>query len=225
VRFSDVEHKTRLAQAAFDAATAREGTAQAAVYQAKEQLGYTIVKAPYSDFVVERHVQLGEVANPCQPLMTGFLLKKLRVRVAVPQQFAALIRKENTATIEDDAGNLIKAARLTVFPFADARSNTVTIRAALPEGIKSAFPGMLVKTAFKVGASKMLSVPESAIVRRGEVVGVYLIDGDNLIHLQQIRTGRLRNGSVEVLSGLKQGDKIAKDPLHAALILKTGEDQ
>ncbi len=265
LRFSDVEHKTRLVQAkaglmavvatrkgagedfkrvkklfengtvararfdsaksTFDAASARQKTAQAAVDQASEQLGYTIVMAPYSGFVVERHVQIGEVANPGQPLMTGFSLEKLRVRVAVPQRFAAAIRTENTATIEDDRGNSITATGLTVFPFADAESNTVTIRAALPEGTKSVFPGMLVKTAFKTGTTNVLTIADSSIVRRGEVIGVYLLGQGDKLHLQQIRTGRSSKGEVEVLSGLAEGDRIASDPLAATLLLKSGEDK
>ena len=170
-------------------------------------------------------MQLGEIANPGQPLMTGFSLNKLRVRVAVPQQFASLIRKGNAATITDDTGNIINATRLTVFPFADARSNTVTIRAALPEGTNSVFPGMLVKTAFRIGTSQVLTIPESSVVRRGEVVGVYLMGGNNIFHLQQIRTGRHRDGYVEILSGLLEGDEIASDPLHATLMLKSGSDK
>ena len=210
------------AKSAYESAKAREESAKAALKQAQEQLGYTIVKAPYSGFVVERHVQLGEIANPGKPLMTGFSLEKLRVKAEIPQQYAIAIRKANTAIIYGPNGQNIKATSLTVFPFADPKSNTVTVRIALPQGVKSVFPGMLVKTAFKVGESTSLSIPQEALVRRGELTGAYIINANGDLRLQQVVAGRLDgNGLVEILSGLKEGDTIALNPLNAAIELKS----
>ena len=209
------------AKSEIDASVAQAQNARAAVEQAGEQLGYTVVKAPYSGLVVERHVEIGEIANPGKPLMTGFSLEQLRVRSEVPEQFAQLIRKSNVATVILGTGDNIAVQELTVFPFADPNSNTVTIRLALPEGIKSVFPGMLVKTRFKIGEIKMLVVPEIAIARRGEVTGVYLVDNANNVALQQVRTGReMDNGMIQILTGLKDKDRFALDPLKAAIYLK-----
>ena len=209
------------AKSALDATDAQVKSATAAVEQAQEQLGYTVVKAPYSGLVVERHVEIGEIANPGQPLMTGFSLEQLRVRSEVPEQFAQVIRQSNVAMVLPNSGDKINVTKLTVFPFADPKSNTVTIRLELPQGIKSVFPGMLVKTRFKVGEHEMLVVPEKALAIRGEVTGLYRVDGDNVI-LQQVRTGRrLSNGLVEILTGIRAGDKVALDPLKAAIYLKS----
>ncbi len=210
------------AKSNYDSAKAREESAKAALKQAQEQLGYTVVKAPYSGFVVERHVQLGEIANPGKPLMTGFSLEKLRVKAEIPQQYALAIRKTNKAIIYAPNDQTITSSSLTVFPFADPKSNTVTVRIGLPDGTRSVFPGMLVKTAFKVGERSSLSIPQQAVVRRGELTGAYIIDASGNLRLQQIVTGRLDdNGMVEVFSGLKEGDTIALNPLNAAIELKS----
>ncbi len=208
----------------FNSAKASEESSEAALQQAREQLTYTIVKAPYSGFVVQRHVQIGEIANPGQPLMTGFSLDKLRVKADVPQQFADAIRAGNEAVVYGPDNKAISATGLTVFPFADPKSNTVTIRIALPEGTKKVFPGMLVKTAFKIGEKTVLSIPQNSVVRRGEVIGAYVMDSNGKLHLQQIRTGRvLSDKSIEVLSGLKAGDKVAIDTLKASIQLKSSK--
>ncbi|MCP4047017.1 MAG: efflux RND transporter periplasmic adaptor subunit [Gammaproteobacteria bacterium] len=218
--------KARLddAKASYETANARSGAARAAVEQAKEQLAYTIIKAPYEGIVVGRHVQVGELASPGQPLMTGFSLEELRVKVAVPQQFANLIRRENNAVIHDDDGGTITAEKLTIFPYADAKSNTVTIRAILPTGSRNIFPGMLLKVAFKTGIQSSLFVSDKSTVKRGEVRGVYLMHENGSLYLQQIRTGRLIDGQVEVLSGLKQGDRIVRNPLEAVISIKSMTD-
>ncbi len=215
--------KARLdtARVSFDVSKAKVTTATASVEQAREQLSYTIIRAPYSGIVVKRHVEIGEVANPGQALMSGFSLENLRVKVSVPQQFANLIRREKRAVIYDGNGGSITAEKLTVFPYADEKSNTVTIRAALPQSTKLVFPGMLVKVAFKTGTQEMLLIPYSAVVKRGEVTGVYLIDEKASMHLQQIRTGRTVKDEIEILSGLRPGDKIAANPIEALLTLKT----
>lgn len=224
-----------VARARFDAATSGLSTtkadverANAAVEQAREQLSYTIVRAPFSGLVVNRHVQIGETASPGKPLMTGFSLEALRVRAEVPEQYARQIRKSNKAIVVSGTGEKITVNKLTVFPFADPKSNTVTIRLELPSGTDSVFPGMLVKARFKVGEVETLVMPTKAIVARGEVRGAYLVDGENNVHLQQIRTGKVfDNGDVEVLSGLKQGDQVALDPLRAAIYRKqlAGDDK
>lgn len=212
------------AKSSIDAAIAGEDSAKAALVQAREQLTYTVVKAPYSGFVVQRHVQIGEIANPGQPLMTGFSLEKLRVKADVPQQFAPAIRASSTAIVYDDNGGETASSTLTVFPFADPKSNTVTVRIALPKGTKSMFPGMLVKTAFKIGERTALVIPQSAVARRGELVGAYVVDDDGKIRLQQIKTGQpVSKDAIEVLSGLSTGDKIALDPLAASIELQAAK--
>ena len=203
-------------KATLDNAKGRENTAAAAAEQAREQLGYTIVRAPYSGLVKARHVELGELASQGQPLMTGFSLDKLRVSLSVPQQFAGVIREVNQALIVNHDGDTIQSNNLTVFPFADERSNTVTVRVDLPSGVSSVFPGMLVKTAFTVGKTQALMVPDSAVVRRGEVHGVYLLGDDGRLTLQQVRIGRLQADFIEVVSGLIAGDEIALDAIKAA---------
>jgi len=208
----------------YDSAKANVESAGAAVEQASEQLAYTVVKAPYSGFVVQRHVQIGEIANPGQPLMTGFSLDQLRVKSDVPQQFANAIRVGNKAVVYGIDGKKIAASNLTVFPFADPKSNTVTVRIALPEKTKNIFPGMLVKTAFTIGEMTVLAVPLAAILKRGEVIGAYVLGADDQIHLQQVRTGRvLDNNMIEILAGLKEGDKVALDPLQASIQLKSSK--
>jgi RND family efflux transporter MFP subunit len=220
-RGSVAKARLDIARVSFEVSKAKVTTATAAAEQTREQLSYTIVRAPYSGIVVKRHVEIGEVASPGQALMSGFSLDDLRVKVSVPQQFANLIRREKRAIIYDGNGGSIMADKVTVFPYADEKSNTVTIRASLPKLTKLVFPGMLVKVAFKTGTQELLLIPYSAMVKRGEVTGVYLIDEKATMRLQQIRIGRTVKGKIEVLSGLTPGDKIAANPTEALLTLKS----
>lgn len=210
------------AKAELEAATARLEAAQ-------EQLAHTEVRAPYSGIVTQRHVQLGEIASPGTPIMSGISLDELRVAVDVPQSVMPAVR--GTTDISRRAwvylpdGRRVESTRLTIFPFADPGSNTFKVRVELPPGEgageRALFPGMYVKVGFAVGEKSELMVPKSAVVQRSEVTGVYVVGEGDHIRFRQIRLGRSLDDAAVVLAGLSAGERVALDPIAAGTRLKT----
>ncbi|HEC05283.1 MAG TPA: efflux RND transporter periplasmic adaptor subunit [Thiolapillus brandeum] len=209
------------AQVSLNTARAKLDVAKAALEQAREQLAYTRITAPYTGIVTERHVQVGEVAHPGTPLMSGISLQELRVAVDVPQSLIVAIREKSRAQVELPGGKWIEVSDLTVFPFADPSSNTFKVRLQLPKNIDRLFPGMLVKTAFETGVAPALIVPASAVVYRSEVTGLYVRDEDQQIRFRYVRLGDpLGEEALTVLSGLQEGDEVFLDPIAAGAELK-----
>jgi len=130
---------------------------------------YTVVRAPYSGIVTQRHVEVGEAVNPGQPLISGLSLDKLRVNVQIPQSDMASIREHAKASLLLADGKRIDAEQVIVFPYADPTTHTFSVRLELPQAETGLQPGMTAKAAFVIGASERLLVPESALVRRSEV--------------------------------------------------------
>jgi len=213
------------AQADLDAARARVEAARANLQQAKEQLGYTIVRAPYSGIVVERHVESGESVNPGQPLMTGFSLERLRAVTVVPQNLIEQVRDQAQARIlvSGQGERQILAEKLTFTPYADQQTHTFQVRVDLPEGELGIYPGTFVKVGFVTGRARRLMVPVAAVAFRSEVRGVYVVKDDGTVSLRQVRVGRARGDQIEVLAGLGAGERIALDPVAAAVYLKRSE--
>ncbi|MDG4550023.1 MAG: efflux RND transporter periplasmic adaptor subunit [Candidatus Contendobacter sp.] len=208
------------ATAGFNAAKARLDAAQAGIARARESLGYTTINAPYSGIVLERHVQLGESVQPGKPLMTGFSLDELRVVANVPQRLIVPVRQHQQARVlPANGGKSIAAERLTFFPYADPQSNVFKVRVYLPKKTEGFYPGMFVKTAFRVGEAKRLTVPRQALVQRGEVSAVYVVK-DGGVSLRQVRPGRTDGETVEILAGLEPGETVALDPIQAGVHLK-----
>ncbi|MCB1777210.1 MAG: efflux RND transporter periplasmic adaptor subunit [Candidatus Competibacteraceae bacterium] len=208
------------ATAAFNAAKARLEAAQAGVAQAKESLGYTTISAPYSGIVLERHVALGESVQPGTPLMTGFSLDALRVIANVPQRLIGPVRQYNQArVVPPNGGSPIAAEKLTFFPYADPQSNVFKVRVYLPPKTAGFYPGMFVKTAFRVGEDERLTIPRAALAQRGEVSAVYVVKDDR-VNLRQVRPGRIAGDQVEILAGLDAGETVALDPIRAGVYLK-----
>ncbi|MDJ0712260.1 MAG: efflux RND transporter periplasmic adaptor subunit [Woeseiaceae bacterium] len=206
------------AKANRDAAQARVNAAQSGVAAAREQLEYTVVRAPYAGIVSDRHVELGELVQPGQPLISGLSLQQLRINVDVPQSMFDVVRK-NARAFAYVGDERITAESLTFFPVADPAANTFRVRVNLPDGAATLYPGMFVKVGFVVGETKRLLVPAAAVSRRSELSAVYVIDGDS-VGLRQVSLGRQYADSIEILAGLEEGEQVATDPVAAAIYLK-----
>ncbi len=206
------------AKANRDAAQARLNSARGGVATAQEQLEYTVVRAPYSGIVAERHVELGELVSPGQPLITGLSLQSLRVNVDVPQSMFRAVHTIGKAFVYI-GDERIEGEDLTFFPVADMAANTFRVRVDLPDGSATLYPGMFVKVGFVVGETQRLLIPSSAVVRRSELSAVYVVTGDR-VALRQVRLGRRYGDSIEVLAGLVEGETVATDPVKAGIFLK-----
>ncbi len=202
-----------------DSAVARLAATRAALDSAREGVAYTEVRAPYAGVVTKRLVEVGETVAPGTPLMSGLSLQFLRVTVDIPQSIVDQVRRIKKAAVYV-SGRRIEATRVTVFPEASSASNTFRARLELPENAADLYPGMFVKVGFVIGEADRLLVPAQALVERSEVTAAYVLDAGGRTSMRQVRAGDRFADRVEILSGLAAGDRVALDPLAAALHLK-----
>ena len=227
-RANGLVKKKLISQSSFDkikanyqSAEARVAASEANIDEAQEQLNNTVVRAPYSGVVVERHIELGETTQIGQPIMTGFSLENLRVRVYVPQSLINAVRLHRSArVILLDVQSTIETESLTIFPYADAENHAFQVRADLKQTDQALYPGMLVKVAFIIDNTQRLMIPRGALVYRSEVAGVYVIDNNQQLAFRQVRPGHSFDDKIEILSGLEDGEKIALQPVLAGIALK-----
>lgn len=203
------------ARAARDTAVAARESATAQVAQVEQQLQYTVVRAPYAGIVAARHVEPGETVSPGQPLLTIYAPGELRVEVQVPQSDAAAIRAAGAARLILADGRGVEAAKVIVFPSADPVAHSVNVRVLLPALQSPPQPGQTVRVIFPgLGGGAGIWLPARAVVQRGELSGAYVIQGDSIV-LRQLRLGRRVGDNVEVIAGLKPGERVAADPIAA----------
>jgi RND family efflux transporter MFP subunit len=208
-------------QSALESSRARVASAEANVRRSQLQLNNTVIHAPYSGVVTARHVEPGELTNVGQRIMSGYGLGELRVNVDVPQSIINSVRQYRKArVILLDQQPAISADELTISPVADNKSHAFRVRVNLPAQTYQLFPGMLVKTAFVVDQIDRLLVPLQSVVKRSEVVAVYVVDYKGEIEFRQVRTGIIKGDQVEIVSGLDSGEQVAIDPVQAGIQLK-----
>lgn len=205
------------ARAVRDSAAAARDAARAQLAQAGQQTEYTVIRTPFAGIVSARLVEPGESVAPGQPLMAVYAPGALRIEVQVPQSDAVAIRASGLAQVVLTDGRRIDAAQVTVFPAADPSTHSVGVRVVLPDLEQPPQPGVTAKVVFPISAGvsdHVLRIPAGALAQRGELSGVYVLV-DNRLALRQVRLGQRSGEQVEVIAGLKAGDKVATDPVAA----------
>jgi RND family efflux transporter MFP subunit len=227
-RTRDLARQKFVSQAALDRATAAMRVAEAQLQSARAGAGqaattrsYTTVVAPYSGVVSARHVELGEMAAPGKPLMTGFDPGELRALATVPQFKVADVKASPRAMVEIPSLNRwVTGKAITVLPSSDARTYATRVRVDLPADLRDVYPGVYARVHFTVGRSRKLVMPVSAVLRRSEVTGAYVVGEKGDVSLRQVRLGEAAGeGLIEVLAGLRPGEKVALEPVKAGMTL------
>ena len=209
------------AESQFKASQAQAAALRAQAGATRSQSGLAVVRAPYAGIVAEVPVALGDMAMPGRPLLTLYEPGALRATVSVPQ--SAVPANLQGAKVElpglPAERRWIVPTQVQLLPTVDAGTHTVQLRLTLPAGIAGVSPGMFARV-WLPGAAQAASgrvyVPASAVVRRGEMSGVYVVDANGAARLRQVRLGRADEARIEVLAGLSAGERVALDPQAAA---------
>ena len=207
------------AKADYDMAQAQAAASEAGESQSALARGYASVIAPFGGVVAARLVEMGEMVTVGKPLMVGFDPSQMRVIVSVPQYKLAEIGARPRVNIElTSLKRWVAAAAVTVQPSADARTHSTQVRVTIPANEKGVYPGMFVRAHFVVGKARKLLIPASAVIRRSEVVAVYIVDDKGAAKLRQVRLGEASGeNEIEVLVGLNPGENVAVDPVRAGM--------
>lgn len=212
--------------AALDKAKAELDAAAASLAAAQAGQSHGSIVSPMEGVVARRLTELGEMASLGKPLFLIYDPASLRITASVPQARLAEVRQAQGADIEFPEQKLRLAAKsIQLLPTADSSTHASQVRlyfTATPAQLAQITPGMAARVQFLTGQAQKLTLPQSAILHRGEVSAVYVYSPDGRFSMRQLRLGEASsNGEVEVLAGLSKGERIAADPQQALLLRKT----
>ena len=228
---ADLERSRRLlaqkfiSQAAFDKAETEFKSAEqqmkatlAGAGQAATERSFATIVAPYGGVVAARHVQLGEMATPGKPLMTGFDPSSLRAVATVASSDVGALQGAHARVEVPSAGRWLEARGFTVVPAADPRTHSTQVRVELPADVDGILPGVFARVHFVVGRAPRLMVPREAVVHRSELTAVYVVGEDGRPRLRQVRLGSLADDrGIEVLAGVRPGERVALEGPRAGM--------
>lgn len=213
-----------LADTQLQAAQAAHRQAQAGRSQAALARSFASVTAPFDAVVLATHVEAGDLAVPGRPIATLYAPGRLRAVVQLPLSRSALARSAQTVDVVLPDGRRVLPTSRTELPGTDAVSQTVEWRLNLPTDAGTGLaPGQPVQVHFAgaaapatSSASTRLVVPTGAVLQRGELTAVYAAQEGRFV-LKAVRLGSRQGAGVEVLAGVKAGERIATDAVRAGL--------
>lgn len=214
------------AEAEFKSTEAQSRAQIAQSEAAATTTGLHNLHAPYDGVVAEVPVMPGEMALPGRALVQLYDPTHLRVSASLPQAVAASQAGLTPAAVRIELDSRpVTPSAVQLLPLADAATQTAVLRADLPKGIV-AQPGQFARVWLNLPAGSAgvstpaparLRIPLSAVLRRAELDAVYVIAESGRPLLRQLRLGAVEGGSVEVLAGLRAGERIATAPNQVAV--------
>lgn len=214
----EVESRFRSAEAAKRGAEARLTRLESSVARARAELAaaqafhdYVSLEAPFDGRVIERPVEVGNFATPGTPLLTVERSGGLQVEVSLDESLADEVRPGAPASVILESGDRLEGAVGEIEPAVDALSRSFLAKISLDASPdRPHVSGSFVRVELQTGTVERMLVPETAVVRRGQLELVYTVDGDHA-RLRLVTLGRNRDGEREVLSGLDEGDRVIVD--------------
>jgi RND family efflux transporter MFP subunit len=198
------KRRTAAAEAGCDAA-------RAAVAAADIGVSYAVLDAPFDGVVSERSVDAGSMAAPGAALLTLEDAARFRLDVQLDEARARQVRVAQSVDVSVSPGEHWVGARVAEVARIDPTSHGFVVKIDLPRD--PAFrSGLFGRARFAGPARRTLVVPASAVVRRGQLALIFVVDHDNTARLRAVSLAPLQDAHSEVLSGVRAGDRIVLSP-------------
>jgi len=199
------------AQARLAAATAGREAAKAAADAAAVTTTYATLTAPFDGIVTERSAEPGSMAAPGSSLLTLEDPTTYRLEVRLDDTRAAQIAPGGHATVKLDDRDPSMSGQIAEIARIDPASHTFLVKIDLPAGL-AVRSGQFGRATFAGPSRRALTIPASALIRRGQLTFVFLLGSDQRTHLQPVSIGTVAGDRVEVLAGVRQTDRVVTSP-------------
>lgn len=205
-----------------EAATRRQLDAEESGYRGAQArlegievlLSHTRIVAPTDGVVVERRVEVGDLATVGSILVTLYDPGRMRLEAPVPLRLVDRLRSGERLDVEIDSGREVTAGVVSeIVAAVDAQSRTRLVKVLLPEVSGQVLPGMFGRLRVPGDPRAAVLVPPGAVYRVGQIPFVQVARDERVIR-RAVRIGAEHEGRIEILSGLTAGETILVDPIH-----------
>ena len=192
---------------------ARIKQAEAEVESARVSLGYGRISSPLSGIVTSKQAEVGALAAPGVPLLTLEDNRHYRLEAMVEESRVRRIRVGDPVKVRIEAVGLEWPGQVAeIVPETDPHTRSSIVKIDLPQkaGLSGNIlrSGLYGKAFFPLGKENAIAIPRKAVIERGELEQVYIVDSENIAHLRLIKTGKVYGDRVEVLAGIREGERI-----------------
>jgi len=211
--FDEIKSRYQQAQAELAAAKQRVKQAEATLSSAAVSAKDAVIVSPYDGTIREKMVDIGDLAAPGKPMFSIEKKGGYIVDLELPEQYihAINVNQEVTVTVPALNNRTFTGNVKEIFPAADAKSRSFLIKVGIPtdSALRS---GLFARVSIPIGKAGLILIPMTAVIHTGQLTGVYIVDDTQTAKFRLVRTGRIFGESIEILSGLKKGDRYVSVP-------------
>jgi RND family efflux transporter MFP subunit len=222
----EVSRRAEASAARLEAVRAQTEAARAQEIGAHTVLGYTRLSAPFNGIVTARMVDPGTMASPGLPLLQVDQVGPLQLDATVDESAISAIHKgmKSQVTIDGASTSQMIGTISEIVPVADPASHSFLVKIDLPPSSQLR-SGMYGTAEFAKGVRQAIVVPRSAVVSRGSLACVYVLDSQGIAQLRYLTLGATHGNLIEVHSGISAGEKLIDNPSDRELAGKRIEAQ
>jgi membrane fusion protein (multidrug efflux system) len=190
-------------RAALEAARAQVATQRATVAD-------RVIRAPFSGVLGLRLVSAGSLVTPGTPITTLDDVSLIKLDFTFPESALSQLAVGQRVNARSEAwpGVTFTGTVASIDSRVDPGSRAVTVRAEIPNADGRLRPGMLLDVGVERAARDTLAIPELALQQNGTQASVFRVEPGDKVKEVPVKIGSRRFGEVEIVSGLKPGDRI-----------------
>ncbi len=182
---------------------------EAALKEARVMLSYTVIDAPFSGRVVEKLLDVGDMAAPGRPLFFLDSPSQAEVHAVVSESILHYLKVGSAIEVVIDALHRRVTGKIReIVPSADTSTRTVVVKITMPASA-DLVNGLFARIEVACGSYHALVIPAAAVGEIGELYFAETVDAKGRVERRFIRPGKTRGSLIEVLSGLKAGEEVA----------------
>ncbi len=186
--------------------------AQKAAYElARLDLRYTAITAPFSGYVSERLVRVGNLVTNLEPVFRITSYDPLLAVLHVPERELSVLSKGLAVSVTVDAwpGLIFEGQVTRISPVIDPETGTFRVTAEIEDSAGKLKPGLFGRVQVLYDVHEDVPViPRSAVISEDDQNHVFVIAEDGVASRRAIELGYEKDGRVEIVSGVAHGEKV-----------------
>jgi RND family efflux transporter MFP subunit len=214
--FDQIETQKKIARIEYERMQQAVERARAMDEEARAYYNFTKIKAPYNGVVTSKKIDVGSMAVPGAPLLVVEDASQFKIEVPVDERLYKKLSIGMDVSVLITSTNDIRQGNIaTIAPAVDPSSRTFNVE-ILVKGAPLR-TGLYAKVLISEGKKETMLIPKKAVVEKGQLTGVYSVNEKGVISYELIKTGKVYGERIEVLSGLKNGDRIIMEGMEKAI--------
>jgi len=179
------------------------------------KLSTKTITAPFAGVIGKRGISGSSLGSENTIMLTIDDSRKVLCDLKIPEVYAAVLKKglKLNAKFSAYKDKTYKGKIESVASRVDAQTRSILARAKINNENSEIIPGSLLEIEILYNEKNVLGVPDTSIMYEGNNKFIYKLIENNIIEKAEIETGIRSMGSIEILSGLSEGDKIIAEGL------------